>query len=158
MRPTSLRSARRLAPAAGLCALLSLGACATPYQPMGLSGGVKATEITSNIAQVAARGSFLTDPDKVEQYVLRKAAEITVANGYDRFEVLSSTDRSRSLQAVAGYAGFAGGGYPTGGLSLPFVRPGESVLIRMSRNGEAVGGATQFDARDVLAHLARPRA
>ena len=57
---------------------LHLAACATPYQELGgLRGGVRAVQITSNIAQVTARGTSATDPDKVQRYALRKAAETT---------------------------------------------------------------------------------
>ena len=148
---------RRRRAAALLAAALTLGGCATPYQSMGLRGGVRATQISSNIAQVTARGSFVTDADKIEQYVLRKAAETTLAAGYDRFEVLSVSDRSRNIQGVAGYTAFQASGFPSGGISLPFVRPGETLLIRMSRNGDPAGGNTLFDARDVLDHLAQRR-
>lgn len=139
---------------AGLAAL-ALAGCATPYQKMGALGGVKSVEIASDMAQVTARGSIGTDPDRIERYVLRKAAETTLAAGYDHFWVVSVSDRSRSIQAFAGYGAISSQSLPTGGFSLPFVRPGETVLIRMSRGG-GQPGATVFDARDVLDHLAGP--
>jgi hypothetical protein len=140
----------------GLAAVVLAG-CATPYQDLGLRGGVRAVQITSDIAQVTARGSAMTDSDRIEQYVLRKAAETTLAAGYDHFEVVSASDRTRTIQGVAGYAATTQTGFPSAGLSLPFIRPGETVLIRMSR-GTASGaaGATLFDAREVVAHLGEP--
>lgn len=150
----ALRAGRRLAAAAmGIGATLALTACATPYQPMGLGGGVRSVQIESDIAQITARGTMLTDADKVEQYVLRKAAETTLASGYDHFEVVSVSDRTRTFQAAGGYTGFTGTSFPSGGLTLPFIRPGETILIRMSRGPSAASGVTVFDARDVLAHL-----
>ena len=139
--------------------LPALAGCATPYQDMGLRGGVRAVQISSDIAQVTARGSTVTDADKIEQYALRKAAEATLAAGYDHFEVVSASDRSRTLQGVAGYAAPGLHGFPSVGLTMPFIRPGETMLIRMSRGPGAEGsGATIFDARDVVNHLGRRRA
>ncbi|HEY2661921.1 MAG TPA: hypothetical protein VGI79_19525, partial [Caulobacteraceae bacterium] len=112
--------------------------------------------ITSDIAQVTARGSAVTDADKIEQYALRKAAEATLAAGYDHFEVVSASDRSRTLQGVAGYAAPGLRGFPSVGLTMPFTRPGETMLIRMSRGAAAESsGATVFDAHQVMDHLGR---
>lgn len=137
-----------------------LAACATPYQPMGLRGGVGAVQITSNVAQVSARGVTGSDPDKIQRYALRKAAETTLASGYDLFEIISVTDRTRSAQGVAGYTGTGlgpAGGLPSLGLALPFIKPGETLLIRMSRGAApAAGDGVIFDAHDVLAHLGGP--
>jgi hypothetical protein len=145
---------RRLSGAmVGIAAVLALAGCATPYQQMGITGGVRSVQIETDIAQITARGSLLTDADKIEQYVLRKAAETTLASGYDHFEVVSVSDRSRTFQAAGGYTGFTGTGFPSGGLTLPFIRPGETILIRMSRGPSTAQGVTVFDARDVLAHL-----
>ena len=139
-------------------AALALAGCATPYQKMGALGGVKSVEIASDMAQVTARGSIGTDPDRIERYVIRKSAETTLAAGYDHFWVVSVGDRSRTIQGFAGYTAAAFQGLPSAGFSLPFVRPGETVLIRMSRGAAAAqAGATVFDARDVLDHLAGPR-
>jgi hypothetical protein len=136
-------------------AALALAGCATPYQKMGAFGGVKSVEIASDMAQVTARGAIGTDPDAIERYVLRKAAETTLAAGYDHFWVVSMGDRSRTIQGFAGYGAISSQSLPTGGFSLPFVRPGETILIRMTR-GPGQSGATVFDARDVLDHLAGP--
>jgi hypothetical protein len=137
-----------------VAAALALGGCATPYRNMGVFGGVKAVQIASDMAQVTARGSIGTDPDRIVRYVLRKAAETTLAAGYDHFWVVSEDDRSRTFQGFAGYTAATFQGLPSAGLSLPFVRPGETVLIRMSR-GAAAGqsASTVFDAQDVLTHL-----
>jgi hypothetical protein len=140
---------------AGLgAAALALAGCSTPYQKMGPLGGVKSVQIASDMAQVTARGSVGTDPDRIERYVLRKAAETTLAAGYDHFWVVSVGDRSRTIQGFAGYTAAAFQGLPSAGFSLPFVRPGETILIRMSRGANPQPGATMFDAPDVLSYLA----
>jgi len=149
----------RLAAALALAAAASaLCGCATPYQKMGVGGGVRSVRLETDLAQVTARGSPLTDADTIERYVLRKAAETTLAAGYDHFEVVSVSDRTRILQGVAGYMTAVGNGLPSAGLSLPLVRPGETALIRMMRGPAPTGpGGVVFDARDLLAHLAPGR-
>lgn len=132
----------------------SLGGCAGSYHEMGLTGGVRAVEISSDVAQVSARGFIGGDPDAIERFVFRKAAETTVTQGYDSFEILSTADRTRSLQAVGGYTAASFTGFSSGGLALPLVRPGESVLIRMFHGQGVASGASVFDAHDVLSHLA----
>jgi hypothetical protein len=151
---TAQRLIKTTAFAALVLGAAQLAACATPYQELGLRGGVKAVQITANIAQVTARGTVTTDPDKVQRYALRKAAETTVAAGYDLFEVVADTDRSRSSQAAAGYTTGGIGGFPALGLSMPFIKPGQTFLIRMSRGPmPEAAGPTIFDARQVIAHL-----
>jgi hypothetical protein len=152
-------TACRLIKTAALTALLlgaaHLTACATPYQELdAIRGGVRSVQITANIAQVTARGSTATDPDKVQRYALRKAAETTVAAGYDLFEVVADTDRSRSGQAGAGYTTGGLGGFPALALTMPFVKPGQTFLIRMSRGAMPnSAGPTMFDARQVIEHI-----
>lgn len=154
----SIESGRLAAALALAAATATLCGCATPYQKMGVGGGVRAVRLETDLAQVTARGSPLTDADTIERYVLRKAAETTLAAGYDHFEVVSASDRSRTLQGVAGYMTAVGNGLPSAGLSLPFVRPGETVLIRMLRGPVAAApGGVVFDAQDLLDHLARAR-
>lgn len=152
--------AGRLAAALALAAAAApmLSGCATPYQKMGMNGGVRSVRLETDLAQVTARGSPLTDADTIERYVLRKAAETTLAAGYDHFEVVSVSDRTRTMQGVAGYMTAVGNGLPSAGLSLPFVRPGETVLIRMMQGPVAAApGGVVFDAHDLLDHLARGR-
>lgn len=137
-------------------ALLALlpAACATPYQKLGPTGGVKAVQLQTDLAQVTARGSIMTDADTVERYVLRKAAETTLNSGFDHFEIVSVSDRTRAIQGFAGYMRAVGQGLPTAGVTVPFIRPGETVLIRMLRGPQpTAAGAVVFDARDLLEHL-----
>jgi hypothetical protein len=155
-------SSKTKALTAALAATLTaaaLGGCATTYHRLEpMSGGVRSVQIASDMAQVTARGTFGTDPDRIERYVLRKAAETTLDAGYDHFWVVSVGDRTRTVQGFAGYTTAGWQGAPTGGFSLPFVRPGQTVLIRMARGTTATPpGATVFDAKDLLDHLARRR-
>ena len=134
---------------------LALVGCATPYQEMGALGGVRAVRITDDTAQVTASGNAYTDPDTVQRYALRRAAEETVADGYDLFRISSDADRTSVGSASYGYA--TGGRYSVWGsaFSMPIVKPGQSLMIKMvkgPRPDPMPDG--EFDAREVLAHLA----
>jgi hypothetical protein len=69
----------------------SLSACATatPYQPnvkgQAVSGGYGDQKITADRFKVTFAGNSLTSKDTVERYLLYRAAELTLAEGYDGF-------------------------------------------------------------------------
>ena len=78
---------------------LALSACATatPYQPVGATstrGGYAEERITESRWRVMFAGNSMTSRDTVEMYLLYRAAELTVQNGYDWFEAVNRvTDR-----------------------------------------------------------------
>ena len=70
---------------------ISLSACvtATPYQPKTpnavQSGGYSETRLEADRWRVTFTGNSLTSRDKVENYLLYRAAELTLAQGKDWF-------------------------------------------------------------------------
>ena len=88
---------------AGLLAVTAgLAGCttATPYQPdlrgSQVSGGFSETRVTNDRFRVQFRGNTLTSRDTVERYLLYRAAELTLAQGYDWFEIDNRrTDRTQ---------------------------------------------------------------
>jgi hypothetical protein len=133
---------------------ICLVGCATPYQEMGILGGVKATRITEDTAQITATGNALVDVDTIQQYALRRAAEETVNDGFDLFRIVGDADRTSS--------GYETGSFSTGnrrgawgfGYSMPVVKPGQTITIRMlkgPRPDPMPDG--EFDAREVLKFL-----
>jgi hypothetical protein len=69
-----------------------VAACATPtpYQPaVGTRWGYEESQIESNRFRVSFGGNSLTDRETVETYLIYRAAELTVENGYDYFEVVT---------------------------------------------------------------------
>ena len=89
---------RRLVPA--LASALALAACATPtpYQPLTpnnrASGGYTDQQIEANRYRVTFSGNSMTSRETVETYLLYRAAELTIARGYDWFQMAQrNTDR-----------------------------------------------------------------
>ncbi len=142
---------------AALAAGLALAGCATPYQDMGFMGGVRATQISADEAQITARGNGYTDPDTIQRYVLRKAAETTVAAGFDTFAVMNDADRSRSGEISTGSATAYGNSAYAVGYSTRIFKPGETVLIKMMHGPKpADAPGNVFDAHDLLKYLTPP--
>ncbi|MFT7359408.1 CC0125/CC1285 family lipoprotein [Parasphingorhabdus sp.] len=65
---------------------------ATPYQPeisgKAASGGYSDERLSENRYKVNFTGNSLTSRDRVEGYLLYRAAELTVENGYDYFVII----------------------------------------------------------------------
>ncbi len=84
---------RKLLIAGLLAATAALAACttATPYQPnlrgQAVSGGFSETRLTTDRFRVAFAGNSLTNRDTVERYMLYRATELTLDQGYDWFEI-----------------------------------------------------------------------
>lgn len=137
----ALTQVKKLAiPVAGVS--LFLGACATstPYQQQSIAsdvaGGYSSERISEDRFQVEFRGNEFTDRERVENYLLFRAAELTRENGYDWFRtVRANTDENVQQRLVRepfhtgryGYFGPSWGYYGTGfGWRSwdPFLAPG----------------------------------
>jgi hypothetical protein len=87
-----------LTAALSLAAALSACETATPYQPLqagaAQAGGYSDTKIEPNRFKVTFQGNGMTSRDTVETYLLYRAAELTLHEGYDWFETVDrATDK-----------------------------------------------------------------
>ncbi|MDT9598304.1 CC0125/CC1285 family lipoprotein [Sphingosinicella rhizophila] len=73
-------------------ALLTACATATPYQPLGTrgqaSGGYSEQRIEDNRFRVSFTGNQFTSRQRVENYLLFRAAELTLQAGFDSFTMV----------------------------------------------------------------------
>jgi hypothetical protein len=164
---------------APIAAALVVTACATatPYQPLGTrgaSGGFAEQRIEANRYRVAFVGNDYTSRQRVENYLLFRAAELTVANGYDGFTVVRrDTDRNVELRSYGTpgpypywrpywrYRGAFGWRHWDPWYGDPFW--GDTIDVRTVDSYEATAeivmfrgrrtDATSFDARQVIANL-----
>lgn len=164
---------------------LTLGACATsatPYRPATpdkpLADGFIEQQIEPDRMRVTFRGNSATRRESVESAMLYRAAELTLARGYDWFTVTDrstdrSTDRTTSVYATPGEIGFghgAGLGMRGGhgfaghwrGANLhtgwgATVRTSDSFAataeIQLRKGSKPADDALAFDARLVLESL-----
>lgn len=82
--------------------LLSLGliaavGCATPYQQSGYRGGFIETRLAPDIFAISSAGNSFTSPERVSDFALLRAAELTLNNGYNRFTLLNVAKRTLSF-------------------------------------------------------------
>ncbi len=101
--------ARTLAVMLAAATALSACATATPYQPnipgQQVSGGFSEDRIEQNRFRISFSGNTLTSRDTVERYLLYRAAELTVGEGYDWFTLVDrATDRKSRTYVEPGPA------------------------------------------------------
>ena len=168
---------------------VSLTACATPtpYQPVIAgkvsAGGFSEQRIEANRYRVNFAGNSLTSRETVEGYLLFRAAELTVQNGYDWFSISDRDTDTKTRTSVEPdpfyrpwygsyglwrpYWRFYGAGYGWRGwdpfLDGPFwsdrvdVRTIEkfeaSAEIVMQKGTKPPGDTSAFDARAVTENL-----
>ena len=125
---------------------LLLAACAgkpTPYQQAQGGYGYSEQRIEENRYRVSFAGNSATSRPTVEDYLLYRAAELTVQNGHDWFEV---ADRD-TVQDYAGY-----GGSPAMGMGVGGGSGGVGVGLSFPMFGGG-GGAPSYTAHmDILVH------
>lgn len=125
-----LSEARRRAPllTAAAAACLLLAGCETPttYHPATGHGfnreGFSEQRIESNRYQVSFAGNSVTSRDRVERYLLFRAAQLTLQNGYDYF-TLVDRDTDRKTRTYVNQP-FRPGPWGYWGVSWRYHRPG----------------------------------
>ena len=165
---------RKLFVAAAITTTLGVAACQsgpTPYQPsVGRDLGYTESRIENDRYRISFKGNSLTDRETVENYLLYRAAELTLQNGYDVFTVVNrDTDKESRLRS-------SGGGYMGTRLSYMYFTPRygwigawepywtpqtyqevtryEAFAEVVMTRGQKGGDANAFDARQVSQNLA----
>jgi hypothetical protein len=178
--PNDSRLQIALAPLAA--ALLALSGCmtATPYQPFrpetvsGVHGGYSEQRLANDRFLVRFHGNELTSRERVEGYMLYRAAELTLQNGFDSFEVIER-HTEHDVESYVDRSPFYGPGYgwwrphwryyyPDGGWSpwhpygygqvdIRRVESFEAEAEIVMQRGPAQAGRRTFEARKVMADL-----
>jgi hypothetical protein len=137
-----------------------LAGCAspTPYQPAANGFGYADQQLESNRYRVTFAGNSVTPRDVVQNYLLYRAAELTVANHHDYFTVVNQDlERSTAYQGT-GYDNFGWWGWRGFGPSDYSAYPIDSYTafadIIMGDGDKPKGDVNSYDARDVMRRLA----
>lgn len=174
---------RPLLLAAVAAATLTLAGCesATTYHPATGHGfnreGFSEQRIEANRFMVSFAGNSVTSRDTVERYLLYRAAELTVQNGYDWFELVDRNTDRKTRTYVSDP--FRPGPWGYWGVSWRYHRPGfgwgfydpfwgdpwgpvdVNTIDKYDAHAEIVmghgerpsGDVHAFDARDVIQNL-----
>lgn len=109
----NLRRMTGIAALAASTALVSACATETTYRPATGSGfyrsGYSDQQIEPNRFRVTFAGNTVTDRDVVERYLLFRAAELTLQNGFDYF-VMADRDTDRQARVYSTPGGYGGWG------------------------------------------------
>lgn len=160
------RTLTRLALVSALAAATAACASLQPYGPVTAPGGQGYVEqrIESDRWRVSYRG--VGAPEPVADYALYRAAELTLAQGHDWFEITQRWTDGRpdsaggirpSLSIGAGsgrYGLYSGSGVGVGvGLNFTGPSPTSTQLEVLMGDGAPPERTTVYDARGVLAAL-----
>jgi len=77
--------------ALSIALVVSVAGC-TSYQAQGLSGGFSETQLDTNVWEVSFRGNGYTSKERVRDFGLLRASELTLQNGYSYFLVMNEGD------------------------------------------------------------------
>lgn len=138
-----------------VCLGLVLAGCATRYQDMGPTGGVNAARITDDLFRISARGNLYTDNGTIQDYVLLKAAETTVAMGRTHFAIVGKQDGSPSRGLYTRSAlGAKDEHFGFGLIDKQRHEPGEDLMIRVLPTTLSEDDkAEAIDARQIIANV-----
>lgn len=115
-----------------------LSGCATPYGPIGWTGGVEAQRISSSTWRIVARANSYTSRTRIADFTLLKAAETTLEAGGTHFILSDQRDASSVSYSVDRWS------------VDRHVAPGSDTymhLLRISPGQTAPPGA--FEAREI---------
>jgi hypothetical protein len=160
---------------------LGLAACATstPYQPADRGGyGFSEQRIEAAKYRITFRGNSSTSREIVENGLLYRAAEVTVANGFDYFVVIESdTEQRRSYTTTTdpAFFGHYWYGFPRRYYAFPYyaygwgwgpawgagfdtytreiTRYSAVAFISMGKGPKPADNPQAFDAREVMENL-----
>lgn len=64
--------------------------CATPYQPVGMTGGYEATQLDENVFSVSFRGNGYSSRERATNFTMLRSAETALEHGYQYFVIIDS--------------------------------------------------------------------
>jgi len=141
---------------AALATLVVLGGCSTPYQEMGLLGGVSSTQIDGNTINVTAHGNGFTSASTIKNYTILKSADETVALGFDYFAMGNEADESQHGMMSFSSGSVYSNSWFGSGFSTETIKPGETVIVKMYHGQKPENAPPNyFDAHEVENYLGK---
>lgn len=123
-------------------------------------GGVSAEPVMTDVYRIVARGNGYTSADRVQDFVLLKAAETTLAAGGNYFVIVNETDRTKVAvgqtpgMAQTNVIGNTAVTTYTPGTTYNVVKPGEALIIRVLRIGQGQAPpAGAWPAQDIANNI-----
>ena len=129
-----------------LLVALFCSACATQYGQQGFTGGYKETQLAPDVWRVNVQGNGYTSAERVADFALLRAAELTLDHGYSYFVVASEQDRTKLMAWNSGTTATVSGNTIFIGPSRTayLAKPGSTIIIKALKTQPA--GDFGFDA------------
>lgn len=90
----------KLMVAAFAAAAVVLSGCATGYHQTGLSGGFTDVQLDTDTYRVSFNGNGYTSPERAQELMLLRMADITLSHGHSYFVILDSNGRVENSTVV----------------------------------------------------------
>lgn len=114
--------------------LIVLSSCSTSYKPLGFGGGYTDQRIAEDMFQVSFQGNGYTGKEKVQSFLLKRCAEVTIENGYTHFIILNNNSGT-DINYMANHQGTYGYGKIQGQSNIVAInKHSNSVVIRIKNN------------------------
>lgn len=78
--------------------------CATGYHSKTGSGGYSQTQLDQNVFKVSFSGNTMSDMERVVDFALLRAAELTIENGFEYFAVIGGNNDATNVGLTVGNA------------------------------------------------------
>jgi hypothetical protein len=146
-----------------IVAIACAGCAATGYEALKNGSGYYDLKLQTDTYEVGFKGNDLTDLDRVANFALLRAADVSVAEGYGFFEIVDSKSTQRrfyqqspaTVQSMT-YTNNGGTSYSTSqfypGAGSEFQRHGVILTIRCYKTKPA-SLAMVYDAKQVAENL-----
>ena len=142
----------------GLLIVCMVVGCATGYHASGFGGGYSELRLSARAWQVSFAGNGYTSPERAHSFALRRAAELTLASGYQAFYVAGENQSVRQLNIQQPVNCYSNGPYTncSGGGVNTINKPSARLDITMVTAQEAAlapPGHLVYDAKMLLAQI-----
>lgn len=138
--------------AAMLVVLVSLGGCATAYQPKSFTGGFSETDLGPTSFKIGFSGNGFTSPERASDFAMLRAADKSIGDGCNYFAVMNESEGGSTSSFTTATATFGRHSAWGNSFTTPIFKPNSTLLVRCFANQTA--GATLFDAH-FIAHSIR---
>lgn len=148
-----------------LFAAIAMIGCSTQYQPEGFTGGFNDTQLSKDVFRISFTGNGYTSSDKVGDFVLLRAAELSMKNGYRYFAVIDGKETAahssyttpttyQTYGHVNNYGdtmSYSGTTYARGGQTFDATRHKNTIIIKCLVDDKQGGYSAEFISKNIKA-------
>lgn len=109
-----------------------LSGCATSYQPNGFTGGYSETKLADDMYNITFQGNGYASKERVYDFALLRASDITLENSYKFFSILSQEkETSTDYVNIQNYNTYTKTSY---GSTVAIDKPSANITIHLLKD------------------------